>query len=41
VVVGPRGAAKGLVELTNRATGEKQEISADAALKKFIPAKAA
>jgi prolyl-tRNA synthetase len=35
VVVGPRGAAAGTVELTNRATGQKQEISADAALQKF------
>jgi len=37
VVVGPRGAAQGKVELTNRATGEKQEISAEDALKRFIP----
>jgi prolyl-tRNA synthetase len=34
-VVGPRGAAQGKVEFTNRATGEKQEISAEDALKRF------
>jgi prolyl-tRNA synthetase len=35
VVVGPRGAAQGKVDFANRATGQRQEISADAALKKF------
>jgi prolyl-tRNA synthetase len=35
VVVGPRGAAKGMVELANRRTGEKQEITAEAALNRF------
>jgi len=38
VVVGPRGAANGMVELTNRKTGQKQEITAEAALKKFAAA---
>ena len=32
IVVGPRGAAAGTVELKRRATGEKQELSVDAAL---------
>jgi prolyl-tRNA synthetase len=32
VVVGPRGAAAGTVELKRRATGEKQELSVEAAL---------
>ncbi|WP_221796036.1 proline--tRNA ligase [Aquisediminimonas sediminicola] len=29
VVIGPKGLEKGVVELKNRATGEKQELSAD------------
>ena len=32
LVVGPKGAEKGMVELKNRKTGEKQEISVEAAL---------
>jgi prolyl-tRNA synthetase len=32
IVVGPRGVQSGTVELKRRATGEKQELSADAAL---------
>jgi prolyl-tRNA synthetase len=32
VVIGPRGAATGRVELKRRATGERQEVSVDAAL---------
>ena len=32
VVVGPRGAAAGTVELKRRATGEKQDVSVEAAL---------
>ena len=32
IVVGPRGAAAGTVELKRRATGEKQEVSLEAAL---------
>jgi prolyl-tRNA synthetase len=32
IVAGPRGAANGMVELKRRATGEKQELSLDAAL---------
>ncbi len=32
VIVGPRGAAAGTVELKRRATGERQELSLDAAL---------
>jgi prolyl-tRNA synthetase len=35
VVVGPRGAAAGRVELKRRATGEKQELDLDAALQKL------
>jgi prolyl-tRNA synthetase len=36
VAIGPRGAAAGTVELKNRKTGEKQEISAEAALAQLI-----
>jgi prolyl-tRNA synthetase len=36
IVVGPRGAAAGTVELKRRATGEKQELSLQAALSKVI-----
>ncbi len=32
IVVGPKGAEKGVVELKNRKTGEKQELSAEATL---------
>ena len=32
IIVGPRGAAAGTVELKRRATGERQELSAEAAL---------
>ncbi len=32
IVVGPRGVKNGVVEFKNRATGEREEISADAAL---------
>jgi prolyl-tRNA synthetase len=32
LIVGPRGIAAGTVELKNRKTGEKQEMSIDAAL---------
>jgi prolyl-tRNA synthetase len=32
LVVGPRGVAAGTVELKNRATGEKQELSIDSAM---------
>ena len=35
IVVGPRGAAKGMVELKRRATGEKQEVSLADALAKI------
>jgi prolyl-tRNA synthetase len=35
LVVGPRGLAAGTVELKRRATGEKQELSLDAALAKL------
>ncbi|MAL79715.1 MAG: proline--tRNA ligase [Sneathiella sp.] len=31
-VIGPRGVASGMVEVKNRATGDKQELSVDAAL---------
>ncbi len=36
VVVGPKGAEKGVVEFKNRKTGEKQEISVAAALGKLV-----
>ncbi|HEY4164711.1 MAG TPA: proline--tRNA ligase [Dongiaceae bacterium] len=35
MVVGPRGAANGMVEFTNRATGEKQELSAETAISRL------
>jgi prolyl-tRNA synthetase len=35
LVVGPRGLASGTVELKRRATGEKQELSLDAALSRL------
>jgi prolyl-tRNA synthetase len=35
MVVGPRGAAKGQVELKNRKSGEKLELSVDAALERM------
>jgi prolyl-tRNA synthetase len=35
IVVGPRGLEKGLIEIKNRATGVKEELSADAVLNKF------
>src|SRR6202789_2119330 len=34
LVIGPRGLEKGMVEVKNRATGAKEEMSADAALNK-------
>jgi prolyl-tRNA synthetase len=36
IIVGPRGAAAGTVELKRRATGERQELSLDAALAKVL-----
>ena len=36
VVVGPKGAEKGVVELKNRKTGEKVELSVEAALTKLL-----
>jgi prolyl-tRNA synthetase len=35
LILGPRGLAQGLVELKNRATGEKQELSIDSALERL------
>jgi prolyl-tRNA synthetase len=35
-VVGPKGAEKGIVEVKNRKTGEKSELSAEAALKLLL-----
>jgi prolyl-tRNA synthetase len=35
LIIGPRGLAQGLVELKNRRTGEKQELSIDSALKQL------
>ena len=32
LVLGPRGLANGMVELKNRRSGEKQELSIDAAI---------
>ncbi|OAN48838.1 proline--tRNA ligase [Magnetospirillum moscoviense] len=36
LVAGPKGVAQGLVELKNRHTGEKQELSVEAALAKLV-----
>ncbi len=36
LIIGPRGVANGLVELKRRATGERQELSLDAALQQII-----
>ncbi|MCH2395603.1 proline--tRNA ligase [Oceanibaculum sp.] len=36
LVVGPRGLQNGMVEIKNRRTGEKQELSIDSALSKLI-----
>jgi prolyl-tRNA synthetase len=36
IIVGPKGVAKGVVELKNRATGEREELSLDAALQKVL-----
>jgi prolyl-tRNA synthetase len=36
VVVGPRGLEKGLIEVKNRATGAKEELSAEAVVNRFM-----
>ncbi len=36
ITVGPKGAARDVVELKNRRTGEKQEVSAEAALARLV-----
>jgi len=33
LIAGPKGVAEGVVELKNRATGERQSVALDAALK--------
>ena len=35
LIIGPRGLAQGMVELKNRGTGEKQELSIDSALERL------
>jgi prolyl-tRNA synthetase len=35
IVIGPKGAEKGVVEFKNRKTGEKQELSVEAVLGKL------
>ena len=35
LIIGPRGLAQGLVELKNRATGDKQEVSIESALEQL------
>ena len=35
VVIGPKGVAKGLVEIKNRRTGERTELAPDAMLARF------
>jgi prolyl-tRNA synthetase len=36
IIVGPKGVAKGVVELKNRATGERVELSVEAALEQVL-----
>jgi prolyl-tRNA synthetase len=36
IIVGPRGAATGQVELKRRATGEREEVSVEVALEKVL-----
>ncbi len=36
LIVGPKGVAKGLVELKNRATGEREELSVESAMAKLL-----
>jgi prolyl-tRNA synthetase len=36
LIIGPRGLASGVVELKNRRTGEKEELSIDNALSRLI-----
>ena len=36
LVIGPKGAAKGVVEVKRRVGGAKEELSADAALAKVL-----
>ena len=35
LIVGPRGVAAGTVEVKNRRTGERQDLPAEAALKRL------
>jgi prolyl-tRNA synthetase len=39
IIVGPRGLATGQVEIKNRKTGERENLSPDAALNKFVSGK--
>ncbi len=36
ITVGPRGVKNGVVELTNRRSGESEEISAEAAVARIV-----
>jgi prolyl-tRNA synthetase len=36
VVVGPKGVAKGMVEVKRRAGGAREELSADAAINRVV-----
>ncbi|MGZ0190431.1 MAG: His/Gly/Thr/Pro-type tRNA ligase C-terminal domain-containing protein, partial [Alphaproteobacteria bacterium] len=36
IIIGPRGVKNGVVELKRRATGEREEISAEAALQRVL-----
>jgi len=38
VMIGPRGLAEGKVEVKRRATGEKSELNAEAALNRILGA---
>jgi prolyl-tRNA synthetase len=35
LIIGPRGLAQGIVELKNRASGDKQEVSIESALERL------
>jgi prolyl-tRNA synthetase len=37
LIVGPKGLAKGVVELNDRATGEREELSVESALARLTP----
>ncbi|MEM9575338.1 MAG: His/Gly/Thr/Pro-type tRNA ligase C-terminal domain-containing protein, partial [Pseudomonadota bacterium] len=36
IIIGPRGVASGEIELKNRATGEREDLTLDAAINKVV-----